>query len=111
SVMPALERLASQQDVYTPRRIEGVGRAKQGQCPICYDEAKPAWFCLKTSAYWYHMNFFHGISSVTRRPYANPLYDGLCHQCRKWIPMDSVRHTAVKVPMIYWWKHAQQCHA
>jgi hypothetical protein len=87
------------------------------------------------------MNFYHGISSVTRQPYRNPiqirkhypsqlpklpnassvssgsstellseLHEGLCHNCNQWIPMDSIKNIPVKVPMIYWWKHAQQCH-
>ncbi|KAI8056856.1 hypothetical protein BDF22DRAFT_617019 [Syncephalis plumigaleata] len=140
--MPSIDSLSSfHADMYTPRKVKGEGRAKLGECPVCYEEGVSTWFRLKISSYWYHMNFYHGISCVTRRPYRNPvqirkhrlsqlpessnassvssgsstealseLHEGLCHNCDRWIAMDSIRHIAVKVPMIYWWKHAQQCH-
>ncbi|KAI9591436.1 hypothetical protein BDF19DRAFT_271400 [Syncephalis fuscata] len=127
--------------MYSPHKVKGLGRAKLGQCPLCYGMGESAWFHIKISSYWYHMNFFHGISSVTKQPYHDPilvqkrpllripkrpsasstssnssfeflseLHDGLCHHCHQWIPMDSVKQVVVKVPMIYWWKHAQRCH-
>ncbi|RKP09566.1 hypothetical protein THASP1DRAFT_10554, partial [Thamnocephalis sphaerospora] len=102
-------------DRYTPCRVRGIGTDKQGMCPICAEAGQQKWFRMKFSAYWYHMNFFHGISSVSGKPHRDPLRvrltelrDGLCHQCKCWVPMDSPKCIAVNVPMIYWWKHAQR---
>ncbi|KAL7750581.1 hypothetical protein RI367_003922 [Sorochytrium milnesiophthora] len=104
-------------DLYTPYWVSGVGKSKQGLCRLCLSES---WHKIKISAYWYHLNFHHGISSTTGRPFKNPLQErynwhtrlreGLCHKCKSWVPLDSARQTLVKVPEIYWWKHAQQCH-
>ncbi|KAJ1649898.1 hypothetical protein IWQ61_009154, partial [Dispira simplex] len=38
------------------------------------------------------------------------VWEGLCHQCQEWVPLNSVRDVSVNVPEIYWWKHAQKCH-
>ncbi|CAB4461687.1 unnamed protein product [Rhizophagus irregularis] len=56
-------------DMYTPRWVRGVGKSKEGLCPHC----EPArWLKTKISAYWYHLNYQHGVSSITGRPFAQP---------------------------------------
>lgn len=59
----------SSMDLYTPRWTKGVGDSKVGLCPICIPET---WFKMKVSAFWYHMNFYHGISPKGQ-PYSPPL--------------------------------------
>ncbi|CAG8583549.1 3662_t:CDS:10 [Dentiscutata heterogama] len=104
-------------DMYTPRWVRGVGKSKEGLCPHC----EPArWLKTKISAYWYHLNYQHGISSITGRPFAQPIAErlnkksgmkeALCHKCNKWILNQSPRDKDVLVPEIYWYKHAQKCH-
>ncbi|KAJ1951650.1 hypothetical protein IWQ62_006407, partial [Dispira parvispora] len=169
----------SPDDMYTPRWTRGLRQHKEGLCPICQAMGERRWFRMKVSAYWYHMNFFHGISPSTCRPYLPPqairtlqsdqyhytdeihmetmysmhqgypkggvanytfiqadkentpplhwseeqgipvtnlqckaelnwkpqVWEGLCHQCQEWVPLNSVRDVSVNVPEIYWWKH------
>ncbi|KNE61785.1 hypothetical protein AMAG_18686 [Allomyces macrogynus ATCC 38327] len=107
-------------DLYTPNWTRGVGHGKEGLCRLCPPESGEAWFKIKVSAYWYHLNYHHGVSQTSGRPFDAPVQErfdstarireGLCHKCHKWIPLDSPRHTPVNVPQIYWWKHAQKCH-
>ncbi|CAG8491018.1 5115_t:CDS:10 [Ambispora leptoticha] len=96
-------------DMYTPRWVRGVGKSKEGLCPHCNP---PRWLKTKISAYWYHLNYQHGISSITGRPFAAPLQErenkksgmkeALCHNCNKWILNQSPRDKEVLVPEIYW---------
>ncbi|CAG8475657.1 4965_t:CDS:2 [Paraglomus occultum] len=96
-------------DMYTPRWVRGVGKSKEGLCPHCNP---PRWYKTKISAYWYHLNYQHGISSITGRPFAGPvsernnkksgLREALCHKCGKWILNQSPRDKEVLVPEIYW---------
>ncbi|CAG8633359.1 32317_t:CDS:2, partial [Racocetra persica] len=68
----------------------------------------------------YHLNYQHGISSITGRPFSQPIAErlnkksgmkeALCHKCNKWILNQSPRDKDVLVPEIYWYKHAQKCH-
>ncbi|KAI0244421.1 hypothetical protein L0F63_002714 [Massospora cicadina] len=105
-------------DEYTPRWVRGIGKAKEGLCPHCTDRA--VWLKIKISAYWYHLNYQHGISSITGKPFRPPLEyrinpetelkEALCHKCRNWINSESTRNKPVNVEEIYWWKHAQKCH-
>jgi hypothetical protein len=117
------ERFA--EDMYTPRIVRGSGMTREGLCQIC----KPGvWLKIKQSAYWYHMNFIHGISANTGRPYEPPLatrekqfcahngavikqFEGRCGQCDKWVVLQ-------KVPLgekmneccnPQWWRHSQKC--
>ncbi|ORX68406.1 hypothetical protein DL89DRAFT_33268 [Linderina pennispora] len=39
-------------DLYTPCWIRGIGKEKEGLCPMCYREGKIGWKRLKCSAYW-----------------------------------------------------------
>ncbi|KAI9220000.1 hypothetical protein BC828DRAFT_348732 [Blastocladiella britannica] len=102
---------------YTPLWTRGLAREKEGLCRLCPPES---WFKIKISAYWYHLNFYHGISSVTGLPFQGPvaarfnelldIREAKCHNCKRWVPIDTARHAPVNIPEIYWWKHAQKCH-
>ncbi len=116
----------SDTDFYSPVWIRGRGVEREGLCPLC----EPAvWLKIKQSAYWYHMNFFHGISAATNRPYKRPIsyrysseltsfkVDGHCGNCLQWIQLvtdytgdrttESVERT---ICFTTWFKHAQKCH-
>ena len=120
-----------EEDAYSPRAVRGKGAFKEGMCPICAHEV---WFKIKQSAYWYHMNFTHGISAVTCKPYDLPVeyrrlkvtypedngtptmeVEGLCGACEQWI-MIAVRTWSARVEPFdalnhsSWFKHAQKCH-
>lgn len=79
------------------------------------------------------MTFIHGICSSSGKMFRDPEdikytpkatrskkndYDskirltreGLCHHCKEWIILDSSKDVEVKVPQIYWRKHAHKCH-
>ncbi|EMR09669.1 hypothetical protein PNEG_01859 [Pneumocystis murina B123] len=66
-------------DLYNPRYIKGIGINKMGMCPICCEnierggQGKEVWLKMKISAFWYHMNFFHGINPTTALPYSPPV--------------------------------------
>lgn len=66
-------------DLYNPRYIKGIGINKMGMCPICCEnterggQGKEVWLKMKISAFWYHMNFFHGINPTTALPYSPPI--------------------------------------
>ncbi|KAJ1961912.1 hypothetical protein GGI12_002971, partial [Dipsacomyces acuminosporus] len=68
----------------------------------------------------YHLNYFHGISSLTGRPLPKPVSirtvrdrsgrqrrQGLCAVCDGWVYIDSSRKVQINVADIFWWKHAQ----
>ncbi|KAJ2770447.1 hypothetical protein IWQ57_002659, partial [Coemansia nantahalensis] len=70
----------------------------------------------------YHLNYYHGVSALTGRPFPAPLasrvaagaggrgrQQGLCGVCGEWVFTDSSRKVAINVPQIYWWKHIQAC--
>ncbi|KAF4583865.1 hypothetical protein EYR40_002360 [Pleurotus pulmonarius] len=122
-------------DLYTPRFVKGKGREKVGMCPVCVEdpvrggEGKRVWLSMKFSALkYYHMQYAHGISAMSGRPFSPPvalrtivrqspgkkekptLQQGKCHKCRKWVPVEGVRETDLKVKEIMWWKHAAACH-
>lgn len=75
-------------DLYTPRWVKGIGRTKQGMCPICAEDTSrgglgvAVWLAMKQSAYKYasaihvpcriinlrfsyHMLYKHGASLYT----------------------------------------------
>ncbi|KAJ2612743.1 hypothetical protein GGF44_006075, partial [Coemansia sp. RSA 1694] len=114
--------IRSPSDMYTPRWMRGMGKAKEGLCPICYNNGELNWKRMKCSAYWYHLNYFHGVSSLTGRPFPKPQatrmvqagsgkqrQQGQCHICLEWVDTASTRKVRVNVPEIYWWKHIQAC--
>jgi hypothetical protein len=122
----------SEHDRYTPVWIRGRGVEREGLCPLCEPQV---WFKIKQSAYWYHMNFFHGISAATGRPYKLPIsyrlspssrngfrnVEGHCGSCLHWILIasdwsdggstnDATMDIESSIPMQSWYKHAQKCH-
>ncbi|KAJ8326905.1 hypothetical protein O5D80_004334 [Batrachochytrium dendrobatidis] len=58
-------------DVYTPRWVRNHATHKQGLCELC--PAPGRWLQLKNSAFWYHKQFTHGISSVSCLPFLQPV--------------------------------------
>ncbi|KAJ1506084.1 hypothetical protein HMI55_001325 [Coelomomyces lativittatus] len=106
-------------DAYTPRWVRHRGREKEGLCELC---PTPKWFQLKNSAFWYHKQFVHGISSVSGMPFWQPtekrwnehpsgkrLFEGLCPQCQQWIPLISP-HKRHPHRWVAWYRHAYKCH-
>ncbi|TRM62467.1 hypothetical protein BD626DRAFT_497479 [Schizophyllum amplum] len=113
-------------DLYTPRFVKGCGPGKVGACPICIEPRERGgrgavvWFGMKFSAYNYHMQYAHGISATTTRPYSPPvrfrqtrreriakgervlIMEGLCHQCKKWVAVEGVKDVEVKVKELFW---------
>ncbi|KAI0819706.1 hypothetical protein BC628DRAFT_1401141 [Trametes gibbosa] len=121
-------------DLYTPRYVKGRGTSKVGLCPICHEdterggEGKKLWLSMKFSAFNYHMQYAHGISPATGRPFSPPLafrvvprpnagklekirlMEGKCHRCKKWVAIEGIKDVPTKVREIFWWKHAATCH-
>ncbi|KAI0349829.1 hypothetical protein OH77DRAFT_1490142 [Trametes cingulata] len=121
-------------DLYTPRFVKGRGTSKVGLCPICHEsverggEGKKLWLSMKFSAFNYHMQYAHGISPGTGRPFSPPLafrvverpnagksektqlMEGKCHKCKKWVAVEGIKDVPTKVKEIFWWKHAATCH-
>lgn len=122
-------------DLYSPVWVRGQGIDREGCCPQCRPQL---WLKIKQSAYWYHMNFFHGISAATGRPYQAPLQyrctpvssrdskqrsvycvEALCGSCSDWIMLVSdfasmLPVTAMvveeEIGLASWYRHAQKCH-
>ncbi|KIM87808.1 hypothetical protein PILCRDRAFT_814524 [Piloderma croceum F 1598] len=101
--------------------MESVDNGGEGKC---------VWLSLKFSAYNYHMQYYHGISSRTHLPFSPPtsfrlsprpnasqtkhektvMMEGRCHKCVMWVDIEGVKVGDAKVKEIYWWKHAAKCH-
>lgn len=115
-------------DQYSPRWVRGIGAAREGYCDLC----KPGiWLKIKQSAYWYHMNFVHGISATTGKPYDPPARvrerncslhnaeqiiqrQGLCSHCNEWVFLEYRRLTQCPREERFegnpaWWRHIQKC--
>ncbi|AFN82645.1 hypothetical protein EROM_030250 [Encephalitozoon romaleae SJ-2008] len=96
-------------DMYKPRKVRGVGRLREGCCGICN-----SWFKLKTSSYWYHMNYKHGISSKgIKYPepqirYTGDKVDGFCMICDEWITLGYKSNR--KSTRFGWFRHCQKKH-
>ncbi|KAF8328834.1 uncharacterized protein EI90DRAFT_3290368 [Cantharellus anzutake] len=125
---------AGPMDLYTPRFVKGSGSEKVGLCPVCVEpvsrggEGTKVILKTKVSAYNYHLQYYHGISSKTGAPFSPPvdfrttprpgsgakerkeIIEGLCHKCEKWIPLQGVKNVEVIVKELAWWKHAAFCH-
>lgn len=110
SAIPRRQKLRYEGDNYTPKWVRYTGQLKEGYCDSC----RPGkWLQLKNSAYWYHKQFFHGISSVSGKRFLDPLeqrpgehdvIEGLCHQCRQYVPIcNAKRKTSV-----LWYRHAHK---
>lgn len=103
-------------DLYAPRFTRRGKYGREGWCSLC---RQGEWYSMKRSQYLYHMQFDHGISSLTKRFFHPPRHlriwndamqktEGLCHHCKKWIPIcfGPARKRDFKV----WFKHARKCH-
>ncbi|RUS29605.1 hypothetical protein BC938DRAFT_480459 [Jimgerdemannia flammicorona] len=109
---PRRQRLRYPGDKYTPIWVRYSGQLKEGFCDTC----KPGkWLQLKNSAFWYHKQFIHGISSVSGREFVPPVerrwadqdvMEGLCNQCLQWVPISNTKR---KNTML-WYRHAHKCH-
>lgn len=93
---------------YKPKNVRGQGVFREGLCEICN-----RWFRLKTSSYWYHMNFKHGIAAngmTYPEPeiyYENGKAFSVCNNCNLEIPLGG-NNKALKYN---WYKHFQKEHA
>ncbi|KAE8230600.1 hypothetical protein CF326_g4394 [Tilletia indica] len=105
-------------NLYAPRYIRGQGMIKEGLCPVCWESGEERFFKIKQSSYNYHMQYTHGISAVTGEPFAPPIAfrtverpkkdirpfeketikEGRCHVCHKFIAVENVKQTEIKVP-------------
>ncbi|KAG0308643.1 hypothetical protein BGZ99_001102, partial [Dissophora globulifera] len=106
------QKLRYEGDQYTPQWVRNTGQAKEGFCDTC---VPGKWLQLKNSAFWYHKQFFHGISSVSGKLFSNPVttrqmeqddIEGLCHQCNEWIPISNHK----RQNSMLWYRHAHKCH-
>ncbi|KAG1455628.1 hypothetical protein G6F56_007021 [Rhizopus delemar] len=111
--MPRRQKQRYEGDYYTPNWVRYTGHLKEGYCDSCQPGK---WLQLKNSAYWYHKQFYHGISSVTGKPFNKPieqrlgkgsLTEGLCHQCNRFVP---VCNSKKKNNYMLWYRHAHKCH-
>ncbi|KAJ2819437.1 hypothetical protein IWW50_005456 [Coemansia erecta] len=110
--LPRRQKVRFGDDLYTPTWVRGSGQQKEGFCDTC---SPGKWLQLKNSAFWYHKQFFHGISSVSGRPFIRPVqvrhYDadiieGMCHQCQQWVPIANAKRRN----SVLWFRHAHKCH-
>ena len=60
-LLPRTQDLRFEEDQYTPLWVRQDGKDKEGWCALCPGNGK--WLQLKNSAFWYHRQFQHGISS------------------------------------------------
>lgn len=107
---PRKQKLRFAGDQYTPSWVRYNGQQKEGLCDTC----KPGkWLQLKNSAFWYHKQFYHGISSVSGKEFVEPLekrwvaqdlIEGLCHQCNTWIAVSNVK----RKNSVLWYRHAHK---
>ncbi|KAJ2678363.1 hypothetical protein GGI25_002348 [Coemansia spiralis] len=109
---PRRQKVRFSDDMYTPMWVRNKRQDKAGFCDTC---SPGKWLQLKNSAFWYHKQFFHGISSVSGRPFVRPLQvrhfdadiiEGLCHQCNNWVPIANAKRRN----SVLWFRHAHKCH-
>lgn len=96
-------------ELYKPKQIRNKGSMREGYCEECNK-----WFRLKTSSYWYHMNYKHGINSDGSK-YPDPVVqlnknriESYCSVCRKWVCLGSPKNT--KSYKFNWYRHWQRDH-
>ncbi|KNZ64616.1 uncharacterized protein VP01_100g10 [Puccinia sorghi] len=105
-MIPWRQELRCDEDLYTPMWCRGQNDKKEGFCDMCEGGA---WFRLKNSAYWYHKQYFHGVSSTTGHYFYPPREIkrgfstanrqqilGLCHECEQWVGFSSIIGNGVK---------------
>ncbi|KAA1113300.1 hypothetical protein PGT21_027529 [Puccinia graminis f. sp. tritici] len=99
-MVPWKQDLRCDEDLYTPMWCRGQNDKKEGFCDMCRGGA---WFRLKNSAYWYHKQYFHGVSSTTGHYFYPPQEIkrgfstanrqqilGKCHECEEWVGFSSI---------------------
>lgn len=113
AALPRRQKLRYEGDHYTPKWVRYTGHLKEGYCDSC-NPGK--WLQLKNSAYWYHKQFYHGISSVSGKLFIKPIeqrmgkgdmIEGLCHQCHRYVPACNGKK---KNNYMLWYRHAHKCH-
>ncbi|GAA5884040.1 hypothetical protein JCM6882_002112 [Rhodosporidiobolus microsporus] len=122
---PVEQKLRFEEDQYTPAWVRFEKTKKEGWCALCPGDGK--WLQLKNSAYWYHRQFIHGVSSSSGHYFLPPLelrkegengrVIGLCHGCAEWHPYQSSgknNNSSGRVgndrPPSQWFHHAHKCH-
>lgn len=109
---PRRQKLRATDDLYTPMWVRNTGQQKEGFCDTCQPGK---WLQLKNSAYWYHKQFCHGISSISGQSFQRPLeirwldgetLEGLCHQCHGWVMVANYKRRN----SVLWYRHAHKCH-
>ncbi|GAA5876432.1 hypothetical protein JCM8547_002123 [Rhodosporidiobolus lusitaniae] len=125
---PYEQKLRFEEDQYTPKWVRFEKKDKEGWCALCPGEGK--WLQLKNSAFWYHRQFVHGVSSSSGHFFLPPLelrqdgdsgkVSGLCHSCAEWHPYQSSVKTSMNAsaaaegkgakPPSQWFHHAHKCH-
>lgn len=107
---PTGETKRKKKDIYKPQQTRGNGQEREGFCDECNK-----WFRLKTSSYWYHMNYKHGINSNgVRYPepevrVSNSKVEGFCRVCDEWISLGNKSNQ--KSIKFGWYKHWQKNHS
>ena len=99
-------------DLYTPKYTRFSGAQKEGYCDLC---SPGKWLKMKNSTFWYHKQFFHGISHKTCTWFDSPsetrmnkdVPEGKCHKCLEWVPLLKQKR---KNGNINWFHHAASCH-
>ncbi len=91
---------------YSPKFIRGSGSEREGKCDIC-----EKWFKLKTSSYWYHMNYKHGVNSKGIKC-PEPIFkdknkpvEGYCKMCNQWIYLGNSKKKSNFPWLRHWQKH------
>lgn len=103
-------------DLYAPRFARRGPYGREGWCSLC---TQGEWYSMKRSQYLYHLQYDHGVCSLTRKMFEAPVHlrvwndamertEGLCHHCQEWIPIcfGAIRKRDYKA----WFKHAHRCH-
>ena len=94
---------------YKPISYRFSGKLREGQCSVCN-----GWFKLKTSSYWYHMNYIHGINKNNvkipvefRTKTTNKFLMAYCEICNDWISINTKNNNKT----FGWRKHWQKFHS
>ncbi|KAL8290031.1 hypothetical protein RQP46_002970 [Phenoliferia psychrophenolica] len=122
SCKPHVQKIRFEEDHYTPKWIRKTGHAREGWCAICPGEGK--WLQMKNSAFWYHRQFQHGISSVSGHYFLPPVQtrttasgdktEGQCHSCGSWVAYHDHRRANSSSPYkgpSLWFRHSANCHS
>lgn len=97
-------------DIYKPKKVRGFGSSREGYCNVC-----DVWLRLKTSSYWYHMNYKHGINSrgvkypEPETRYSECKVEGFCDVCDGWIVLGH-RNNRRSI-RFGWFRHWQKNHS